>query len=65
VGCVAPLVISALRLGMPIRVRLLGAWVLGGADLVGPAVIIGCLCLWFAIRKYETTPRRAGRSPAG
>jgi hypothetical protein len=57
-GCVAPLVISALRHGMPIPVRLRGAWVLGGADLVGPAVVIGCLCLWFALRKYETSPRR-------
>jgi hypothetical protein len=61
VGCVAPLVISALRRGMPIAVRLRGAWVLGGADLVGPAVVIGCLCLWFAVRTYET--RQVGRSP--
>ena len=64
-GCVAPLVISAIRLGMPIKVRLLGAWVLGGADLVGPAVVIGCLCLWFAVRKYERTPERTGRSRSG
>jgi hypothetical protein len=64
VGCVTPLIISALRRGLPIRVRLLGAWVLGGADLVGPVVVVGCLCLWFALRKYETTDR-TGRSRAG
>jgi hypothetical protein len=62
VGCLAPLVISAWRLGMPILVRLRGAWWLGGADLVGPAVVIGCLCLWFAVRRYETPSRAMGRS---
>ena len=61
VGCVAPLVISALGQGLPIRVRLRGAWYLGGADLVGPAVVIGCLCLWFAVRRYEPTPKQTGR----
>jgi hypothetical protein len=65
VGCVAPLVVSALRRGMPIGVRLRGAWVLGGADMVGPVVVIGCLCLWFALRRYETTAERTGRSRAG
>jgi hypothetical protein len=51
-GSAAPLVISALRRGMPVRVRLLGSWVLGGADLVGPALVIGFVCLWFALREY-------------
>ncbi|HEX6434632.1 MAG TPA: hypothetical protein VFZ87_10335 [Gemmatimonadales bacterium] len=60
VGCVAPLAISALRQGIPISVRLRGAWYLGGADFVGPAVVIGSLFLWFAIRKYETTPTPVG-----
>ncbi len=64
VGCVAPLVISAFRHGMPVAVRLRGAWVLGGADLVGPAVVIGCLCLWFAVRRYEPTPRQVERGRA-
>jgi hypothetical protein len=62
VGCVTPLVISAIRHGMPIGVRLRGAWVLGGADLVGPVVVLGCLCLWFALRKYEPTPHRGERN---
>ena len=53
-GSVAPLVVSAIRLHMPVAVRLRGAWVLGGADVVGPTLIVGFLCLWFAIRKYET-----------
>ena len=65
VGCVAPLVISALRLRMPIRARLLGSWVLGGADLVGPAVVVGCLCLWLALRRYETPSKRMQREGAG
>jgi hypothetical protein len=63
-GCVAPLVISAIRLGLPIRVRLRGAWVLGGADVVGPAVVVGCLCLWLALRKYETASEREQRRMA-
>ena len=63
VGCVAPLVILAMRRGIPIGVRLRGAWVLGGADFVGPAVVIGCLFLWFAIRKYETSPKRRVAGP--
>jgi hypothetical protein len=54
IGCVAPLVVSALRKGMPVMVRLRGSWILGGADLVGPPVVIGFVALWLAIRKYES-----------
>jgi hypothetical protein len=64
VGSVAPLVISAARNRMPLRARLLGSWVLGGADMVGPALIIGFACLWFAIRKYEPRTTRPNRSEA-
>ena len=53
-GCVAPLVISALRHHLPLAARLRGAWMIGGADLVGPALIIGFVCLWFAIRQHGT-----------
>jgi hypothetical protein len=53
IGCVAPLIVSALRKGMPVMVRLRGSWILGGADLVGPPLVIGFVALWFAIRKYE------------
>jgi membrane protein implicated in regulation of membrane protease activity len=49
-GCVAPLVFSALHYGVPVLVRLRGAWWLGGADIVGPPLIIGFVCLWFAVR---------------
>jgi hypothetical protein len=52
-GIVAPLAISAARLQMPLRARLLGSWVLGGADLVAPALMIGFMCLWFAVREYR------------
>ncbi len=53
VGCVVPLLVSALRQGMPLVVRLRGSWVLGGADLVGPPLVIGFVALWLAVRKYE------------
>jgi hypothetical protein len=52
-GCIAPLGISALRHHMPLSVRLRGAWVIGGVDLVAPAVVIGFVCLWFAVREHR------------
>jgi hypothetical protein len=52
VGSFVPLVVSALRFHMPIMARLRGSWILGGADAVGPALVIGFVCLWFAVRKY-------------
>jgi hypothetical protein len=62
VGCIAPLGISALRHHMPLLVRLRGAWVIGGVDLVAPAVVVGFVCLWFAVRKHQgdTAGRRGG-----
>jgi hypothetical protein len=53
-GSLAPLVISALRHHMPVLARLRGAWFIGGADVVGPALVIGCMCLWFALREHGT-----------
>jgi hypothetical protein len=52
VGSVVPLGISAMRHNIPLMARLRGAWILGGADVVGPALIVGFICLWFAIREY-------------
>jgi branched-subunit amino acid ABC-type transport system permease component len=52
-GSVAPLVISAMRHDMPLQARLRGAWFIGGADVVGPALVIGCMCLWFALRAHR------------
>jgi hypothetical protein len=52
VGCFVPLAISAARHHMPLMVRLRGSWVLAGADLVGPAVVVGFACLWLAIREW-------------
>jgi hypothetical protein len=57
VGSLAPLIVSALRFHMPIMARLKGAWIIGGADAVGPALVIGFVSLWFAVRKYETDKR--------
>jgi hypothetical protein len=63
-GCVAPLAISAMRHHMPLLVRLRGAWMLGGADMVGPALVIGFVLLWFAVREYGGVARpTAGSSP--
>jgi uncharacterized membrane protein len=55
VGTLVPLIVSALRLHMPIMARLRGSWTLAGADLVGPAMVVGFVCLWLAIREW--TPR--------
>jgi hypothetical protein len=55
VGSVIPLVISAVKHHMPVLARLRGAWVLAGADLVGPAVVVGFVCLWLALRAW--TPK--------
>jgi hypothetical protein len=55
VGSVIPLVISAIQHHMPILARLGGAWKLTGADLVGPAVVVGFVCLWLAVRAW--TPK--------
>ena len=53
IGSIVPLVLSARRIGMPILVRLRGSWVLGGADVVVPALVIGFVSLWFALREYR------------
>jgi hypothetical protein len=54
-GSTIPLVISAVRHHMPIVVRFRGSWILAGADIVGPAVVVGFVCLWLAVRTW--TPR--------
>lgn len=54
-GSVLPLVISAIQHHLPILARLRGAWRLAGADLVGPAVVVGFVCLWLAVRAW--TPK--------
>ena len=56
VGGVVPLVISAFTHDLPIMARLRGSWMLAGADLVGPAVVVGFTCLWLALR--DEAPRR-------
>jgi hypothetical protein len=53
-GSVAPLTISAFRHHIPLAARLRGAWIIGGADVIGPALIIGCMALWFALRQHGT-----------
>jgi hypothetical protein len=54
-GSVIPLVVSARQHHVPIVARLRGSWMLAGADLVGPAIIVGVICLWLAVREW--TPR--------
>jgi len=63
-GSVAPLMISAFRHHIPLAARLRGAWIIGGADVIGPALIIGCMALWFALRQHgmERASRPARRT---
>lgn len=58
VGSVVPLAISAITHGLPLMARLRGSWMMAGADLVGPAIVIGFACLWFALRD-EVPGRRS------
>jgi hypothetical protein len=52
VGSAAPLLISAGRHHIPVMARLRGAWIIAGADIVGPSLVIGSMCLWFALREH-------------
>jgi hypothetical protein len=52
VGSVLPLVISAVQYHIPLLMRLRGAWFLAGADLIGPALVVGFVCLWLALREW-------------
>jgi hypothetical protein len=63
-GCVIPLIISALRHHIPLAARFRGAWMIGGADLVGPPLIIGFVSLWFALREHGVERGRGGREDA-
>jgi hypothetical protein len=63
-GSAVPLAISAMRHHIPVVARLRGSWVLGGADLVGPALVIGFVCLWLALREHGADGRRVQRERA-
>jgi hypothetical protein len=52
VGSIIPLMISAVRQHMPIVARLRGSWALAGADLVGPALVVGFVSLWLAVKEW-------------
>jgi hypothetical protein len=53
IGSLVPLGISAARYNIPLVARLRGSWMLGGADVVGPALVVGFVCLWLAMREYR------------
>jgi hypothetical protein len=57
-GSIIPLAISAATHGLPLMARLRGSWMLAGADMVGPALVIGFVCLWLALRD-EVPGRRS------
>ena len=57
-GSIIPLAISAMTHGLPLMARLRGSWMLAGADMVGPALVIGFICLWLALRD-EVPGRRS------
>lgn len=59
VGSVIPLMISAIHYHISIIGRLRGSWALAGAGLVGPAMVVGFVCLWLAIREWN--PKDAGK----
>jgi hypothetical protein len=59
IGCMVPLSISAMRHHLPLLARFRGAWILGGADAVGPLLVLGFLFLWFAIREHGIERSRA------
>lgn len=52
-GSIAPIGISAMRHKIPLMARLRGSWMLGGADAVGPALVVAFVCLWFAVREHR------------
>lgn len=54
-GSIAPLGLSAMRHNIPLMARLRGSWILGGADVVGPALVIAFVCSWFAVREHRGT----------
>jgi hypothetical protein len=62
-GSVLPLIISAVRHHMSVAARLRGAWIIGGADVVGPALVIGCLGLWFALREHRPFRPQSSSKP--
>ena len=49
-GSIIPLAVSAMTHGLPLMARLRGSWMLAGANVVGPALVIGFVCLWLALR---------------
>jgi hypothetical protein len=61
IGSVVPLIISAITHHVPIMARLRGARILGGADLVAPALVIGFVCLWLSLREWKPEPSPAAR----
>jgi hypothetical protein len=56
-GSIVPLALSGFRYHIPLMARLRGSWMLGGADAVGPPLVIGFVCLWFAVRKHGAESR--------
>jgi hypothetical protein len=60
-GTWAPLVMLALRAGIPISVRLRGAVFWSGADIIGVALPIGVIFTWLALQEHR--PRARGPDP--
>jgi hypothetical protein len=61
-GSALPLIISAARHRIPVIARLRGSWILAGADLVAPALVVGFVCLWLALREWAP-PRTVSPDP--
>jgi drug/metabolite transporter (DMT)-like permease len=56
-GTWLPLVILALRGGMPIGRRIRGAIFWAGADIIGLAVPVGVLFAWLALQEHRPAPK--------
>ncbi|HSR89972.1 MAG TPA: hypothetical protein VLK88_01600, partial [Gemmatimonadales bacterium] len=53
VGSWTPLIVLALRAGIPIPARLKGAVFFSSADVVGVALPVGVVCLYLAVKEYR------------
>lgn len=55
-GAWLPLVVLALRAGIPVRARLKGAIFFSSADVIGLALPVGCALLWLALQEHHASP---------
>lgn len=62
-GAWLPLVVLALRAGVPVRARLKGAMFFSSADVIGLALPVGFTLLWLAIQEHRPRLPPAPEAP--